>query len=92
VTFGPVRPNDGPILVTLEYRVAPEHVPTFVALMAERRRTRLRNGALRWRLTRISPTRAASPSNMNARPGPIMSATTAAPPRRRGRSPIGSTS
>jgi MFS family permease len=44
------RPTDGPVLVTLEYRVAPERADEFVAAMTELGRTRRRDGAYAWDL------------------------------------------
>ncbi|MDQ3813101.1 MAG: MFS transporter, partial [Armatimonadota bacterium] len=43
-------PEDGPVLVTVEYDVAPEDTEAFVAAMQPVRRLRLRSGALRWNL------------------------------------------
>ena len=40
-------PQDGPVLVTVEYRVNPEHAPDFTSAMQAVRRQRLRDGALR---------------------------------------------
>ena len=48
---GRIRPSDGPILISIEYRIAEGDTAAFLALMSERRRNRLRNGALQWRLT-----------------------------------------
>jgi MFS family permease len=44
------RPADGPVLVTLEYRVAPERAAEFVAAMAQLGRIRRRDGAYAWDL------------------------------------------
>lgn len=43
-------PDDGPVLVTIEYRIAPGDLDAFRAIMAEIRERRLRDGARRWRL------------------------------------------
>ena len=43
-------PGDGPVLVTLEYRVRPEDVEQFVAAMDELGRIRRRDGAGEWSL------------------------------------------
>lgn len=43
-------PEDGPLLVTIEYLVADENVEKFRALMRHLRERRLRDGARRWRL------------------------------------------
>ena len=47
---GPVGPNDGPIVVTIEYRVAPANHAAFVDAMDDLGRIRRRNGAHRWTL------------------------------------------
>jgi MFS family permease/quinol monooxygenase YgiN len=44
------RPADGPVLVTLEYRVRPERTDEFVAAMTELGRIRRRDGAYAWDL------------------------------------------
>lgn len=46
----PTDPEDGPVLVTVEYLVAPENVEKFHLLMMQIREQRLRDGARRWRL------------------------------------------
>jgi quinol monooxygenase YgiN len=43
-------PEEGPVLVTAEYDIAPEDTEDFVAAMEPVRRMRLRDGALRWNL------------------------------------------
>jgi predicted MFS family arabinose efflux permease len=45
-------PEDGPVLVTVTYRVVPEKEPQFLDAMARVRRSRLRTGASRWELYR----------------------------------------
>ena len=47
-----LRPRSGPIVVTIEYLVRPEDAVEFLAVMAERRRIRRRDGALHWTLLR----------------------------------------
>ncbi|MCZ7656763.1 MAG: MFS transporter [Xanthobacteraceae bacterium] len=47
-----IRPRSGPIVVTIEYRIREEDVREFLALMAERRRIRRRDGARHWHLLR----------------------------------------
>jgi MFS family permease len=42
----------GPVVVTIEYRIAEKDVLAFFSVMAERRLIRLRNGARRWTLLR----------------------------------------
>lgn len=48
----PIRHRSGPIVVTIEYRIREEDVREFLALMAERRRIRRRDGARHWHLLR----------------------------------------
>lgn len=60
--FSPVRPpapddtaiaveaDDGPVMVTIEYRIDPARADAFAAVMHETRRARLRQGALSWGL------------------------------------------
>ena len=43
-------PDDGPVVVTVEYEVEPEHIPEFVSAMRELRRVRRRDGAMQWTL------------------------------------------
>jgi MFS family permease len=43
-------PDDGPVLVTVEYRVAPKHLAQFTHAMHRRKNIRLRDGATRWEL------------------------------------------
>jgi MFS family permease len=47
-----IQHRSGPIVVTIEYRIREEDVPEFLALMAERRRIRRRDGARHWHLLR----------------------------------------
>ncbi|NDY90087.1 MFS transporter [Ideonella livida] len=47
-----VQPEDGPVMVTVEYRIDPSRLEAFTALMQESRRARLRQGALSWGLFR----------------------------------------
>ena len=47
---GPVAPGDGPIVVTVEYRVKAENAVLFLAAMEDLGRIRRRNGAHRWTL------------------------------------------
>jgi quinol monooxygenase YgiN len=51
-TVVPVQGRTGPVVVTIEYRIAEEEVTEFLAAMAERRQIRRRNGARRWTLLR----------------------------------------
>lgn len=51
-TAVPVHARSGPIVVTIEHRIAPENIPEFVKVMNERRRICLRDGARRWTLLR----------------------------------------
>jgi MFS family permease len=47
-------PDAGPVIVTVEYRVAPHDLAAFHAVMQESRRSRLRQGVLSWELLRDS--------------------------------------
>jgi MFS family permease len=47
-----VQHRSGPIVVTIEYRIRGDDVREFLALMAERRRIRRRDGARHWHLLR----------------------------------------
>ena len=51
-TAVPVTARSGPIVVTIEHRVAGADVPDFLRAMSERRRIFRRDGARRWRLLR----------------------------------------
>ena len=44
--------RSGPIMVMVDYTIAQEDIPTFFAIMAERRRIRIRDGAQQWVLLR----------------------------------------
>ena len=44
------RPEDGPVLITVEYEVEPSDAERFVSAMQELRRIRRRDGAYRWGL------------------------------------------
>src|SRR5690606_8549138 len=46
----PVTGRTGPVVVTIEYRIAESDVVAFLAAMADRKRIRRRNGAMRWSL------------------------------------------
>jgi len=50
VTAFEPSPEKGPVLVTVQYEVAPEDAEAFVAAMQPLRLLRLRDGALRWNL------------------------------------------
>lgn len=52
VTNVPIEPRSGPIVTTIEYRVAAADVPRFLAVMDERKRIRRRDGARHWTLLR----------------------------------------
>lgn len=52
VAAWPVDPGDGPVLVTIEYRIDPAREDEFRAVMEETRRSRLSRGALSWELFR----------------------------------------
>jgi MFS family permease len=44
------RPDQGPVLVTVEYRIDPERAVAFAQAMADVERTRRRDGAIQWGL------------------------------------------
>ena len=50
----PVAQDDGPVLVTIEYRIDPARADAFREVMRETRRRRLAQGALSWELFRDS--------------------------------------
>jgi len=47
-----LRARSGPIMVMVDYEIAQEDLPAFLAAMAERRRIRIRDGARQWALLR----------------------------------------
>ena len=47
-----IEPDEGPVMVTIEYRIEPARAADFKAVMLETRRARLRQGALSWGLFR----------------------------------------
>jgi MFS family permease len=51
-TIVPVEPSSGPIIVTIEHRIAEDNIVPFLTAMAERRRIRQRDGARGWSLMR----------------------------------------
>jgi MFS family permease len=51
LAFDP-EPDSGPVLVTVEYIVTPEHEPAFLEAMDHLRQSRRRTGATRWELYR----------------------------------------
>jgi MFS family permease/quinol monooxygenase YgiN len=51
-TQAAVGPHEGPVLVTIEYRIDPARASEFLELMEESRRNRLRHGTLSWGLFR----------------------------------------
>jgi hypothetical protein len=50
VPTNPIDPDDGPVMVMLEYLIDPARGAEFESLMAESRSARLRQGALSWGL------------------------------------------
>lgn len=48
----PINPRSGPIVITIEHRIAQENVLPFLVAMSERRRIRRRDGARSWTLLR----------------------------------------
>ncbi|MFD1789718.1 MFS transporter [Sphingomonas floccifaciens] len=51
-TAVPVQPRSGPIVITVEHRIAESDVARFLTVMSERRRIRRRDGARDWNLLR----------------------------------------
>ncbi len=47
-----IQPRSGPVVITVEYQIDERDVPEFLALMAERRRIRRRDGGRHWHLLR----------------------------------------
>lgn len=47
-----IHPDEGPVMVTVEYQIDPARAAEFGAVMRETRRARLRQGALSWGLFR----------------------------------------
>jgi hypothetical protein len=48
----PIEGRSGPVVTTIEYRIAEEQLPEFLDIMVERRRIRRRDGARHWLLLR----------------------------------------
>ena len=48
----PIEPRSGPIVISIEYRIRSQDVREFLAVMADRRRVRIRDGAREWTLRR----------------------------------------
>ncbi|MET0363208.1 MAG: MFS transporter [Sphingobium sp.] len=48
----PLEPRSGPIVITIEHRIAAPNIMAFLTAMSERRRIRLRDGARDWTLMR----------------------------------------
>lgn len=51
-TAVPIVPRSGPVVITIEYVIREGDQMQFLAAMSERRRIRVRDGALKWRLLR----------------------------------------
>ncbi len=47
-----LRPRSGPIMVMIDYDIVQDDIPRFLALMADRRQIRIRDGARQWALLR----------------------------------------
>lgn len=52
VLIGKARPEQGPVLVTVEYRIDPKEAGEFTAVMQELAQIRRRDGGMRWGLYR----------------------------------------
>jgi hypothetical protein len=50
VPVRPTEPDEGPVMITIDYLVDPARVAEFDAIMAETRSGRLRHGAVSWAL------------------------------------------
>lgn len=48
----PIGPAQGPVMVSIEYRIDPARATEFLRVMQESRRMRLRNGAISWSIFR----------------------------------------
>jgi MFS family permease/quinol monooxygenase YgiN len=48
----PIGPDEGPVMVTLEYQIDPDQAERFTDVMQRTRRARIRQGALSWGLFR----------------------------------------
>jgi hypothetical protein len=51
-TAMPIEPLSGPVVIVIQYKIAPEDEVEFLQVMAERRRIRRRDGARDWTLSR----------------------------------------
>ncbi|MBX3593850.1 MFS transporter [Sphingomonas sp.] len=51
-TAVPVEARSGPVVITIEYRIAAADIPAFLNVMSERHRIRARDGARGWSLLR----------------------------------------
>ncbi|MDB5706687.1 MAG: transporter permease [Sphingomonas bacterium] len=51
-TAVPIESRSGPVVITIEYRIAQKNIVTFLKVMAERGRIRRRDGARHWTLLR----------------------------------------
>ena len=47
-----IQPRSGPIMVMVDYEIAQQDLPKFLAAMTDRRRIRIRDGARQWALLR----------------------------------------
>ncbi len=47
-----LQPRSGPIVLQIDYEIGEDDIPEFLALMARRRRVRIRDGARQWALMR----------------------------------------
>lgn len=51
-TAVPIKPRSGPVVITIEYRIAQQDILEFLGVMAQRKRIRRRDGARHWALLR----------------------------------------
>jgi hypothetical protein len=75
-----IGPEEGPVMVTLEYQIDPARAADFAAVMERTRRARLRQGALSWGCSATPRCRAATSSTSSTRTGSSTSAGWSASP------------
>ncbi len=50
--YAPANPSDGPVRISVEYHVSPEHLPAFTQAVYQLQGVRRRDGAVRWGIYR----------------------------------------
>ena len=76
-----LKSRSGPIMIMIDYEISQEDVPAFLAVMSERRRIRIRDGARHWTSCAISKIPRSGPRPTMCRPGWSISATTCGVPK-----------